>query len=139
VADGLDRAIGAARLPTAPPAWWSAVGGLQWVLAAMMVVGLLWLLLIGVVAWFQLPALPTPHLGQVPLPTLLALGGAFAGLLLAAAARVAARAGGRRRAQAARRALTEATARAADDLVLDPLDRELAVLAELQELARRLR
>jgi hypothetical protein len=139
IADGLDRAVGAARLPTDRPRWWSAVGAVQWVLAAAMVVGLVWLFAIGLVAWFQLPDLPVPHLGEVPVPTLLALGGALAGLVLAAVARAAARVGAKRREAAARRILTAATAKTATDLVLTPVDEELAALAELQALVGWLR
>jgi hypothetical protein len=111
----------------------------QWVLAALMVVGLVWLFTIGLVAWFQLPDLPVPHVGEVPVPTLFALGGALAGLLLAAVARASARAGGRRREAAARRILTAATAKTANDLVLAPVDDELGALAEMQDLVDRLR
>jgi GTP-binding protein EngB required for normal cell division len=139
VADGLDRAVGAAPLPTGRPAWWAAVGTLQWALAAAMVAGLVWLFVIGLVGWFQLPALPTPRVGDAPVPTLLALGGALAGVLVAALARAAARVGARHRAAAARRLLTAATAAVADDLVLDPLDGELAALAEIRDLVARLR
>jgi hypothetical protein len=91
------------------------------------------------VAWFKLPEPPTPQWGALPVPTVLALGGALAGLLLAALCRAAARVGGRRRQDATRRVLHRATAQVADELVLDPLDGELAALAELQDLARRLR
>ena len=139
IGDSLDRAVGAARLPTDRPRWWSAVSAVQWVLAAVMVVGLVWLFAIGLVAWFQLPDLPVPHLGAVPVPTLCALGGALAGLLLAAVARAAARVGAKRRAAAAHRILTAATAKTAHDLVLAPVDEELDALAELQTLVARLR
>jgi hypothetical protein len=104
-----------------------------------MVVGLAWLFVLGLMGWFQLPELPSPHVGQVPVPTLMALGGAFAGLVLAAVARALAGVGAKRRASAARRVLTAATAETADELVLDPVDDELAALAEIQELVRRLR
>jgi len=139
VADALDREVGAAELPVAPARWWSAVSGLQWLLAAVMALGLLWLLLIGVVAWFRLPDLPTPELGEIPVPTAMAIGGAVLGLLVSALARAVASVGARRRAAAARRTLTRAAASTADALVADPLDAELAVLAELTRDVRRLR
>jgi GTP-binding protein EngB required for normal cell division len=139
VADALDRAIGEVRLPTDRPAWWSAVGAVQWALAAAMVIGLVWLFVIGLVAWFQLPDLPTPTLGAIPVPTLLALGGALAGLVLSALARALARIGARHREAAARRALTAATATTAEELVVEPVVEELGALADLQRLVRRLR
>jgi 50S ribosome-binding GTPase len=137
--DALDRAVGAARLPTARPRWWRTVGVVQWLLAATMVVGLLWLLAIFVVAWMKLPDLPTPELGAVPWPTVLAIGGAAAGLLLAALAGWATRVGARRRAAVARRRMSEAATGVGRELVIAPLDAELATLARLHELARRLR
>jgi hypothetical protein len=137
--DALDRAVGAARLPTARPRWWRAVGVVQWLLAATMVVGLLWLLAIFVVAWMKLPDLPTPELGVVPWPTVLAIGGAAAGLLLAAVAGWATRVGARRRAAVARRRLSEAATGVGRELVIAPLDAELVTLARLHELVGRLR
>jgi hypothetical protein len=60
-------------------------------------------------------------------------------VLVAALARGGARVGARHRAAAARRLLTAATAGVADELVLDPLDGELAALAEIRDLVARLR
>lgn len=139
VVDALDRQIGSADLPTAPARWWSAVSGLQWVLAAAMALGLVWLLVIGVVAWFRLPDLPTPSVGEVPLPTALALGGAVLGLLVSAIARAVASAAARRRTAVARRRLTDAVASTADELVADPVDAELRALADLCRQVRALR
>jgi len=134
VADELDRAVGTAVLPTQRPRWWAALGWVQRVLAAAMVAGLLWLLAIGVVAWFGLPDLPTPHVGRVPWPTALALGGAVTGLVLAAIARVVARAGARARSARARRSLHAAVERSARELVVGPVDEELGALAHLRRL-----
>jgi hypothetical protein len=132
VADALDRQVASADLPTAPARWWGAVSALQWLLAGVMVVGLVWLVVIGVVAWFRLPDLPTPELGEVPVPTAMALGGAIIGLLVSAVARALAAVAARRRARTAKRALVEATASTADELVVAPVDAELAALAELR-------
>ena len=139
IADALDRQIGSAELPVAPARWWSVVSALQWVLAGTMAIGLLWLVVIGVVAWFRLPDLPTPELGEIPVPTAMAIGGAVLGLLVSALARALASVGARRRAAAARRTLTTAAAVTADQLVAAPLDEELAGLAELTREARALR
>ncbi|HEX4903372.1 MAG TPA: GTPase [Acidimicrobiales bacterium] len=138
VADALDRQVGATELPVAPARWWSVVSGLQWILAGLMAIGLLWLIVIGVVAWFRLPDLPTPELGEVPYPTAMAIGGAVLGLLVSAIARALASVGARRRAAAARRTLTRAVAQTADQLVADPLDEELEAMAELTRTVRRL-
>jgi hypothetical protein len=103
-----------------------------------MVIGLVWLLMIGVVAWFNLPDLPAPDVGVFPLPTLLAIGGAVGGLIVAAIARRAAAIGGRRRRTLARRELRDRTSDVASTLVIDPVDAELAALGQLQTLVRRL-
>ncbi|MCO8126181.1 50S ribosome-binding GTPase [Acidimicrobiia bacterium EGI L10123] len=139
VADALDRQIGSARLPTEPAGWWRAVSGLQWLLAGIMAVGLVWLVVIGVVAWFGLPDLPAPEIGEVPWPSAMAIGGALAGLLVSVLARAIAGIGARRRTAAARRMLTDAVSSTADDLVADPVDAELAALAELRSSVRELR
>ena len=139
VADALDRQIGSARLPTEPAGWWRAVSGLQWLLAGIMAIGLVWLVVIGVIAWFALPDLPTPEIGEVPWPSAMAIGGALAGLLVSVLARAIAGIGAKRRAAAARRTLTDSVSSTADDLVADPVDAELAALAELRSSVRELR
>ena len=136
--DALDVAIASADLPTRTPRWWAVASLLQWTATAAMTVGLLWLVLIGVVAWFGLPDLPTPGLGAVPLPTALALGGAAMGLLIAAIARWAAAVSGRRRARTARKELRRHVDEVAQRLVVDPLDHELAELRRLRALTHQL-
>ena len=139
LADALDHAIASAQLPTARPAWWSAVSAVQWLLAGVMVLGLVWLVVIGVVAWLRLPDLPTPELGEIPWPTALAVGGALAGLLVSVVARAAAGVGARRRARVALRRLEAAAATTSDELVVDPVDEELRALAELRRRVLALR
>jgi hypothetical protein len=104
-----------------------------------MVVGLLWLLAIFAVAWFQLPAMPSVHIGALPLPTVLALGGAALGLLLAAITAWATAIGARRRAAIARQRLLAATTDVGRDLVIAPLDAELTTLTRLHLLVHELR
>lgn len=137
--DALDRAVGTARLPTDRPRWWRAVGVLQWLLALVLAVGLLWLLAIFLVAWLNLPDLPDAELGALPLPVVLAGGAALAGLLLAGLARWATGVGARRRAAVARRRLTAAATDVGRELVIAPLDAELATLGRLHELVAELR
>lgn len=137
--DRLDRAVGTTPLPSDRPRWWRAAEGLQWLLAAALAAGLIWLLAIFVVAWLNLPDLPTPQLGELPLPTVLAVGGALAGLLIAALARWASAIAARRRAAIARRRLHAAVTDVGRDLVIAPVDEELATMGRLQDLVRRLR
>ncbi len=139
VDDALDRAVSATDLPTRRPHWWSVVNVVQVALAAALAVGLLWLTAIFVVAWLNLPDLPTAEVGALPLPTVLAVGGALLGLLVAALARAANRVGARRRASSTRRRLVAATTGVGRELVIAPIDAELATMARLRGLVRQLR
>ena len=122
LADELDQAVLRTPLREKNPRWWSLVGGLQVALALAAVVGLLWLLVVGVVAWLQLPELPTPDVGPVALPTVLLLGGLIGGLLLAALSRWFAAVGARRRARAVEKRLRAAVAEVAQGSVIEPVE-----------------
>ncbi|WP_299035654.1 GTPase [uncultured Pseudokineococcus sp.] len=133
VADALDRAVVGVELPRAAPRWWAVAGVAQGLLAAAALVGLLWLVGLGVAAWLQLPPLPVPAVGPertdgerlVPLATALLVGGLVLGALLAAAsARLAAR-GARRARRAAQGRLDDAVRGVAADAVLTPVVRVL--------------
>ena len=137
--DALDRAAGTVRLPTDAPRWWHVAGAVQWLLAGAMVVGLLWLLAIFAVAWFQLPTLPTIDVGALPLPTVLAIGGAASGLLLAAITAWATAIGARRRAASTRQRLVVAATDVGRDLVIAPLGAELTTMTRLHQLVHELR
>src|SRR6476661_8626235 len=55
LADALDQAVVGTSLKMRPPLWWRLFGVLQLVLAAVAVVGLLWLAVLTVLGWLQLP------------------------------------------------------------------------------------
>ncbi|HWV79092.1 MAG TPA: GTPase [Isoptericola sp.] len=143
----LDQAVVGTRLEAARrPRWWAAVGALQWVFLAAAVVGLLWLAAAAVVEYFRLPSLVLPVLTvdltgsgggvlEMPWPTLLAIGGLLAGLLLAFVARVVAGWGARRRRARVRRRLRESVSGVADRLVRVPVGDELAALARCRAAA----
>ncbi|AEG43840.1 GTPase family protein [Isoptericola variabilis] len=145
--DALDAAVAGTQLEAARrPVWWRVVGVLQWLLLAAAVVGLLWLAASAAVAYFRLPPLLVPELTvdltdrgggvlEVAWPTLLALGGLAAGLLLALVARLFAAVGARRRATRARRRLREAVADVADRLVRLPVGEEMVALARCRTAA----
>jgi hypothetical protein len=97
LSDALDLAVVGVDLRLRQPAWWSALGAFQVALAASAGLGFLWLAIIGLVGWLGLPALPTPFLGAVPLPTFMLLGGLALGGLTALASRAVVRAGARHR------------------------------------------
>ena len=88
-------------------------------------------------SWFRLPDVATPRLGPLPLPTLLAIGGALAGLVIAVAGRRVAAVGARRRTAAARAALSIGVARVVDAEVIAPLNVELDAMARLGDAVRK--
>ena len=130
--DLLDRTVAGTDLGIArQPRWWMLAGFLQAVLAVAAVAGLLWLLGLLALDWLRFPEPPLPHVGRVPLPTLLLVAGALGGLLLALVARRLAAGGGRRRARVARRRIRDRVQRVADEQVLAPIEAELGVHGRL--------
>ena len=113
LADALDQAVVATPLRARDPLWWSVLGYTQTLLALASVAGLLWLVVLGVIGWLQLPEIETPRLGPLPYPFLLLAGGLLLGLLLAVVARACARVGGRRRAALINRRLRDSVTRVA--------------------------
>jgi GTP-binding protein EngB required for normal cell division len=131
LADALDKAVASTSLGAARrPRWWTLVATLQWLIFAVMAAGGLWLFALFLVSYLRLPELPTPKLGAFPWPTVLFLGGAATGVLLALLSRAAARLGGRRRSRKAARALRTAIAEVGTRLVLTPAETERARFAE---------
>ena len=138
--DLLDQAVAGADLGVGDrPRWWRPVGGLQLLLLATATAGLLWLGALFAVAWLQLPDPPLPRWGPVPVPTVLLGGGLLLGLLLAGLSRTLARVGAGRSARRARKALAERVERLAQDVVIAPVERELAAHAQLVQAFVRLR
>ncbi|MFD9945942.1 GTPase [Nonomuraea sp. NPDC059023] len=126
LADALDKAVSTTSLSAARrPRWWRAVGLVQWVVFAAMVAGALWLGVLFGLGYLRLPEPPTPTALEVPWPTVLLLGGALAGVLVALLSRVAAWIGGRRRARRTAKALRAAVGEVARTAVLDPVITEL--------------
>ncbi|WP_281964731.1 YfjP family GTPase [Serinicoccus marinus] len=107
LADALDQAIVGVPLRTRTPFWWSVLGMLQLLFAATAVVGLLWLVLLVVLGWLQLPV-DAPFWGPVPIPLALLVGGVLAGLLLALIGRLAAGVGAARRRRHVQQVLDDA-------------------------------
>lgn len=135
--DELDQAVASTPLPTGRPLWWNVINIVQWVVAGVMAVGLLWLTLIFVLQWLGLPKLPTWNAtDRVSWPTVLAVGGAALGLVIAALGRLAAGVGAKRRRRKAAAELRRRTDAVAKASVEDPLRIELAAVAELGELTR---
>ena len=132
VAERLDRAVAGADLRMTRPRWWTPVRWVQLALAACAAAGALWLVLLAGLGYLQLgDALPTPELAGFPAPTALLAGGLLLGALFALLARVINRSGARRRARRARRALDERVRAVAGELVIEPLEAELAARERL--------
>ncbi|MEV4491078.1 GTPase [Micromonospora coxensis] len=120
--DALDRAVAGTDLGMdRRPVWWRIVGGLQWLVTLAAVAGLGWLVLGYALRALGLPALDNPMVGEVPLPTLLLLGGLLAGLLVAAATRPVVRWASRRARQRAEKRLTAAVAAVGAEYVVTPV------------------
>jgi hypothetical protein len=126
VADRLERAVGGADLRVSRPRWWRLASVLQRLLALAVVVGMVWLFVLGILGYLRIDdVLPTPELRGIPIPSLLLLGGILAGLVLAFLARVANGVGARRRSRTAARALRRQVEDAAEELVIGPVESEL--------------
>jgi hypothetical protein len=119
LANRLDHAVAATDLGMdRSPRWWSAVGALQWLLAVSLLLGLAWLVVLAGFGFLKAPEPHTPELAGWPVPTLLVLGGAFAGLLVALVARPMIGVGARRRARRAAARLRVAVGEVAELCVI---------------------
>jgi GTP-binding protein EngB required for normal cell division len=131
--DALDRAVVATDLGTSrTPLWWRFARALQLLLALAVLVGAGWLVVLAVMGYLQLPEPSTSSRFGLPLPTLLLVAGLAGGLALAIVGRVVNGWVARSRARAARRRLTAALSEVADELVVAPIDAELAAYAEVR-------
>jgi len=128
--DRLDRAVAATDLGAAKiPAW----AGLEYVLIVAAIVGAGWLALLALGSYARLPEPPTPEVGAFPLPTLLLLGGIGLGLLLALVCRWLVAVTARSRARAADKRLRDAISEVSAELVVQPIEAELASYATVRE------
>jgi hypothetical protein len=133
ILDRLDHAVGNARVEPSAPRWWRAASLVQRLLVLAAAVGALWIGLAGVAGSLRIEdVVPLPELAGAPIPTWLVLGGLALGLLLAFLARLVDNAGARRRQRGAERALRPGIEAVADELVVRPVERELAAHETLQ-------
>lgn len=137
LADALDQAVLRTPLRARKPWWWTFFGVLQIVFALAAVIGLAWLVVVGLASWLQLPAVPTADVGPFATPFLLLGGGLLAGLLLAALARWMARGGARRRGRTVERRLRRSVGEVADERVIEPVQQVLAEHAGTRASIRR--
>jgi GTP-binding protein EngB required for normal cell division len=136
--DDLDRAVaGTPLIGDRPAAWARVLGVVQGVLLAAAGAGALWLGVLALLAYLQLPVPRTPEWGPLPAPTALLGGGLLAGVLLALLAALLARVAAARRVRLARRRLHAAVADVARRRVAEPVAAVLADLATCRDQARR--
>lgn len=129
--DRLDRALagtdlGAARLPF----WTRPVQLLQWLLLLATLGGLGWTAALAGLG--RLRSAETPQVVGVPLPALVAGGGIVLGLVVAVVARIFAARMARRRAARADERLREGVNVITHELVVDPVEKELAAYAAVR-------
>ncbi len=105
-------------------------------LAVTAIVGAVWLALLAFGAYLRLPDVPTPDIVDtgIPYPTAMLVGGLLLGVVLAAVFRQLVALGSRRRATAVRSNAEAAVVQVARELVVDPVDRELAARSRLRSL-----
>ena len=139
--DHLDRAIATTDLATdRGNGWWTMVRVLQWLVLLTTLVGAGWLLVNFVlVSYLALPVLPVPKVGNVGLPTVLALGGVGAGILVALLSRVGVEVGARSHAARAERELARAIGQVTSTYVIGPVDAELQRRDRAREALKRMR
>ena len=126
LADELDQAVLRTSLRGRKPLWWAVFGLLQVVLALAALAGLVWLVVIALAGWLQLPDVPTADIGPFAMPFLLLVGGLLAGLPLAAIARWLAAIGARKRAATVDKRLRRAIGEVGDARVVEPVEQVLS-------------
>jgi hypothetical protein len=132
--DALDRAVAETDLGmTRKPLWWRAVGLLQWALTLAAVVGLGWLIGGYALRALGLPKLNYPMVGDVPLPTLLLLGGLLLGLLLWLLLKPIVNWGARRAQRRAEQRLRAAVTEVGREYVVAPVREVLNAYAQARE------
>ena len=134
ITDALDQAVMSTDLGvTRPSLWWRIVNFLQWLLFAVAIVGLGWLLVLLVADMAKFSPSDPPKVAGFPVPTLLLIAGVALGVVLAILSRFAARFSGRFKANRADRLLRKAIGDVAQSQVVEPIEAELAAYARHRE------
>ncbi|SED99681.1 50S ribosome-binding GTPase [Arthrobacter alpinus] len=132
--DALDQAVSGTDLKANTRAWWWPVFAvIQWVALLVAVGGLLWLGALAALGYFQMPVPEAPKVEDWPVPTLMVIAGVVLGIFLAITSKFLAMAGAGGRAAQARRRLRESVTEVAEDLVVTPVEAEIAQHRAFQE------
>ena len=127
LADTLDQAVAKTDLGlNEGNGWWTVVRVFQWLILVTAIVGLGWLgvnFLLN--TYLAYPIIPLPFIGNVPLPTILAVGGVASGIILAIISRIIVNLGATMKSASAVRRLRKTTDQVATNEIIDPLNQEL--------------
>lgn len=124
--DHLDAAIADTDLRVdRGQSWWSLIRIVQWLLVVAVAAGLGWLAADFLLLYLQLPALPRILWWGFPAQTVLSVGGALAGVLLAGVCRIGVELGARRTQVRARTAIRKSVAAVAAREIVAPVTAEL--------------
>ena len=139
--DRLDGALASTDLGVERiPVWAGAVRLVQWLLITAALLGAAWLGALAVLGYLQVPQPATPRVWELPLPSLLLLGGVVVGVLLGLVCKLLVSLTARRRARAADRRLRAAVVAVSHELVVAPVEAELAAYTTVHNgLAKALR
>ncbi|MDH2415039.1 YfjP family GTPase [Nocardioides sp. CER19] len=129
--DRLDAALGDTDLGVARlPVWAGLVRVLQWLLILAAVGGGVWTL--AALASGTLDDSSTPHVGGISLPIIVCLGGVLLGVVLALVCRILVAGTARTRAARADHRLRSAVSGVAQELVVAPVEQELAAYSTVR-------
>ncbi|MFK0038731.1 GTPase [Paenarthrobacter sp. NPDC090517] len=127
--DALDQAIAGTDLKTGKrPLWWVLFNTLQWIALLLAVGGLVWLGVLAVLGYFQMPVPEVPRTEGWPWPTLMVAGGVVLGIVLAITGRILGGWAARVRASGAARRLKAAVATVAEQRIVEPVEVEITRL-----------
>ncbi|MCU1572699.1 MAG: transporter [Micrococcaceae bacterium] len=122
----LERAVAGTDLRADAASWWWPVFAvLQWVAMLTAAAGLLWLAVLAVLGYFQLPVGEVPRVAGWAVPTVLVAAGVVTGIVLAGLSRLLAALAARARAGRARHLLTASVAEVAEALIAEPVREEV--------------
>jgi hypothetical protein len=134
VAPALVQAVDGVGVRPSRRWWWTVLRWLRGAAELALVVGLVWLILLGVGDWLQLPEIPTPRITEaLTWPTALLLGGLLVRLLLGLLSRACIRVGARRHRRATDQAIRRRVQAVVEETVVRPYEAEMAAHRRLRE------
>jgi len=132
--DKLDLTLAQTDLGVAVMPWWArTVRFLQWVLILTALGGAAWLLVLFGMDYLRMPALTTPDVRGFPVPTIMLVGGAGIGILLALFCRVLVGWTARGRARSADKRLRKGIDGVCEEIVVKPIEDELVAYRKVRD------